>query len=84
MLQNSTLISSSCIERYSNFLLLSDTESSDGNAVTPTVSTTSSGREDIVARTASSGLNFPETVKALKEVINKNKASGTEQFKYMK
>jgi len=44
-----TLISSSCISRYSNFLFLSETESSDGKVVTPTVSTTSSGREESVA-----------------------------------
>lgn len=59
-----TLISSSCISRNSSFLLLSETESSDGNTV-PTVSTTSSGREDKVATTASSGFIFPDTVKAL-------------------
>lgn len=60
-----TLISSSCISRYSNFLFLSETESSDGKVVTPTVSTTSSGREESVAWTASSGLTFPETENAL-------------------
>jgi len=59
------LISCSCISRNSNFLLLSETESSEGNPV-PTVSTTSSGRDDRVATTASSGFNLPETVKALK------------------
>jgi hypothetical protein len=65
------LISSSCISRNSNFLLLSETKSSDGKAVTPTVSTTLSGRDDSVAWTASSGLTFPETEKALYRVIKK-------------
>ena len=60
-----TLISSSCISRNSNFLFLSETESSEGSTV-PTVSTTSSGREDKVATTASSGFILPDTVKALR------------------
>lgn len=59
-------MSSSCISRNSNFLLLSETESSDGKVVTPTVSTTSSGRDDNVAPTASSGFILPETIKALR------------------
>ena len=33
---------------------------------------TSSGREERVARTASSGFSFPETVKALQRVSNQN------------
>lgn len=65
MAYDHTLISSSCIARYSNFLILSETGSSDGREVIPTVSTTSSGREERVARTASSPLTLPETVNAL-------------------
>ena len=71
----STLISSSCISRYSNFLLLSETESSEGKAVIPTVSTTSSGREDSVAWTASSGRTFPDTVKALQVIKDQDKSA---------
>jgi hypothetical protein len=59
------LISSSCISRYSSFLLLPDTESSDGKAVTLTVSVTSSGREEIVAWRTSSSLNLPDRRKDL-------------------
>lgn len=60
-----TLISSSCISRYSNFLFVSETGSPDGKAATPTVSTTSSGKEESVAWTASSGFTFPEIENAL-------------------
>lgn len=63
-----TLINSSCISRNSSFLLLSATASSDGRVVTPTVSTTSSGSEDNVAWTASSGFTLPDTLKALQQV----------------
>lgn len=62
-------MSSSCISRNSNFLLLSETESSEGRPV-PTVSTTSSGKDESVATTASCGLIFPDTVKAL-EILQK-------------
>lgn len=68
-----TLMSSSCISRNSNFLLLSETESSEGRPV-PTVSTTSSGKDESVATTASCGLILPDTVKALE---NLQKLSGT-------
>jgi hypothetical protein len=73
------LISSSCIARNSNFRYLSKIESSEGSTV-PTVSTTSSGREDKVAPTASSGFIFPDTVKALQ---NFKQRSEFEQKQYV-
>lgn len=71
-------MSSSCISRYSNFLLRSARVSSLGSEVAPTVSTTSSGREESVAWTASSGFIFPETVKALPKITAQRTVHGSE------
>ena len=62
---------------YTIVLLLSETESSDGSTV-PTVSTTSSGSEDSVATTASSGFTLPATVKALTAFSNIRMQAQTE------
>jgi hypothetical protein len=62
--KNNGIYNASCIWRYSNFLL-SETESLDGKAVIQTVTTTSSGKEESVASTASSGFTFPMMQNAL-------------------
>lgn len=50
-------------------------ESSDGRPI-PTLSTTSSGKDVSVATKTSSGLNFPDTVKALENSYENQRRQG--------